>query len=1233
MKQKTKIIYSILILLSLICMFLPIAESYDNQAASLDETIETAKTRVDEKAEVILKQKESVIKNFDKEKIGIDVELEQLIADNEKTVSTLKKDIENLTKYADLATQTGALDAALGEEISALSEAIAAKKAALNQKLKDAEAAAKDLDKKMKEMSAAKSVEPIDENGNVLSWKDFHNSEYEKVPGVFAFDEELDKMYTDWKAIIDARWDDLEEMNGRNDLSETDEEKLKKNIERYQDVYETMVVALRYQAIVNDIRAERDAQSAEVDPIVAPLDDAFALISLANKQPIPYKKVKADNKTVVKDENGNDIPLNVLLEMEMAKAADAFAGRDDDAGEQFSQWKANLDQQLMDLNAKAVNTSLSDADKKQIENAKKNLDKNYQTMILVLREQLLINNPAPKTTDEDIAKQTAAVDAAYYQMKIGNELQARLAANQQAVIFEAQVANAEIVTVDEAGNAISMKAVLEAELMQYADAFASRAEGDKAQFEQWKATLDAQSAAMGEEAANEAYKAMIMILREQNYINPLVLQRNANTEKVDTLSKSLDKIYSKIKPAVNQHNEVLGLLEEQKVIAARPPIDSVVYTLMPIKFPIMDNYEIPKGKDIDNKNTEIRPVEARLAELTAFIDSVSEETIAANKEVVEAKTLELNNENEAMALLQAEFKAIQDEIALVKEGLPVKEDQYKGIEDSIADYKEKIATAKTQDTLLTDFDKIANTVAKIFAGEEVDFTAVIGSAKVLKDQISAQSIEDDAAQKQLEADLAEILKGNAEGDAKLAELNSQLEAKQKEIAEKEKVISGIQAELKTASDFVAATTEESMAVTNAEKADVETKLAALKEELAALQKKLTDHEAELANTSIKVNMQVAKESAGKSYPTVFSDYKIAIWVGFVLLVLALALVWIPGNKIISKFYTFAAFANLIAVLALCFVIMRLSAVPVAQPYTDPIIKSYVSIPLLLLPIAALLMHCSAVTNTKRSMIYTLCIALSILSLLPFWLMIVNATRNSQQIQSGVSLIPSTFLSNNWNILQAKNFDVLVGFKNSAIIAFGSTLLSVYFSALTAYGLTVYKFKGHKLLYAIILGIIMIPGQVVGTGFYMFMYQLDWVNSYWPLIIPSIAAASTVFFFKQYLEANFQVSLVEAARIDGAGEFYTYNKIVMPIMIPAMATMGIMAVIGSWNNYLTPLMLLSDPTMKTLPMMVKELRGDIYRTEFGSIYLGLTLTALPLMIVYFCFSKYIIAGVAVGGVKE
>lgn len=383
---------------------------------------------------------------------------------------------------------------------------------------------------------------------------------------------------------------------------------------------------------------------------------------------------------------------------------------------------------------------------------------------------------------------------------------------------------------------------------------------------------------------------------------------------------------------------------------------------------------------------------------------------------------------------------------------------------------------------------------------------------------------------------------------------------------------------------------------------------------------------------IQVNMQVVNEN-NAIYPTAFDDMYLFAKAGFVLLVLAAAFVLIPNGAPASRFYTYASFCNLIGTLMVAFAILRLRAIPVKLPYGNPIMNWTIAGLIMGLPCIALYVNCASVIGSKRSMIYVLCTTLCVLSLLPFWIMMVNATRNSQQIQSGATLIPSTFIGHNWGVLSLKNFSISTGFKNSAIIAFGSTILSVYFSALTAYGLTVYRFKGAKFLYSVILGILMIPGQVTATGFYMFMYKLGWTNSYLPLVIPSIAAASTVFFFKQYLEANFQISLVEAARIDGAGEFYTYNTIIMPIMVPAMATMGIMAVIGSWNNYLTPLMLLSDPTMKTLPMMVKELRGDIYRTEFGSIYLGLTLTALPLLIVYFCFSKYIIAGVAVGGVKE
>ncbi len=371
----------------------------------------------------------------------------------------------------------------------------------------------------------------------------------------------------------------------------------------------------------------------------------------------------------------------------------------------------------------------------------------------------------------------------------------------------------------------------------------------------------------------------------------------------------------------------------------------------------------------------------------------------------------------------------------------------------------------------------------------------------------------------------------------------------------------------------------------------------------------------------------------KLYDANFGGFYLCIWLAFFCLVATAALEIATGNKYSSKLYTIASFTNLIAIVLLVYTVIRVSAFPIKLPFSNAIISNMVMLPLLILPVITLFLNTFNQQGTKKAMVYVLCIFLCVLSILPFWIMIVNSTRSSQQIQQGVSLIPGSYFGYNWQVLQSKNFDLKTGFINSAIIAFGATILSVYFSALTAYGLTVYRFKGRNFAVAVVMGIIMIPAQITSTGFYIFMYQLGWVNSYLPLIIPAIAAASTVFFFKQYLEANFQISLVEAGRIDGAGEFRIYNTIIMPIMVPAMATMGIMSVIASWNDYLRPLMLLTNPNMKTLPMMVKELRGDIYRTEFGSIYLGLTMTALPLLLVYFAFSKYIIAGVALGGVKE
>lgn len=270
----------------------------------------------------------------------------------------------------------------------------------------------------------------------------------------------------------------------------------------------------------------------------------------------------------------------------------------------------------------------------------------------------------------------------------------------------------------------------------------------------------------------------------------------------------------------------------------------------------------------------------------------------------------------------------------------------------------------------------------------------------------------------------------------------------------------------------------------------------------------------------------------------------------------------------------------------------------------------------------------------KTIIYIVCIFLTLLSIFPFAIMVINATRSTPEIQqSALSLIPSTHLIHNYQILTGKSFEPLIGFFNSMIISTFATALNVYFSSLTAYALVAYSWKLRQPFFTFIMAIMMIPAQVTSIGFYQLMYRIGLTNNLLALILPSIAAPMTVFFMRQYLLGSLQIDIVNSARIDGAGEFHTFNRIIIPILKPAMATQAIFSFVQKWNDLFLPTILLTNREKYTMPIMVSLLKGDIYKTEFGSVYLGLTLTVLPLFIVYFFLSKYIIAGVALGGVKE
>jgi len=249
---------------------------------------------------------------------------------------------------------------------------------------------------------------------------------------------------------------------------------------------------------------------------------------------------------------------------------------------------------------------------------------------------------------------------------------------------------------------------------------------------------------------------------------------------------------------------------------------------------------------------------------------------------------------------------------------------------------------------------------------------------------------------------------------------------------------------------------------------------------------------------------------------------------------------------------------------------------------------------------------------------------------------VIIVKNGQKVKKGDTLAihnkPSN-VSYNWGILTGRGFQIFQGFGNSAFIAICTTVLSIYFSALTAYGLHVYRFKGRTALWTIILIIIMLPSTLSIIGFYQFMATLKLRDSYIPLIIPAIAAAGTVLFLRQYMMSVLSTDLIDAARIDGAGEYRIFNIIILPIMLPALAAQSIFTFVGSWNNFITPFVLLSSEKKYTLPMLVQNLRGNIYRTEYGAIYLGLAISLIPILIFYSLMSRFIISGITMGGLKE
>lgn len=271
---------------------------------------------------------------------------------------------------------------------------------------------------------------------------------------------------------------------------------------------------------------------------------------------------------------------------------------------------------------------------------------------------------------------------------------------------------------------------------------------------------------------------------------------------------------------------------------------------------------------------------------------------------------------------------------------------------------------------------------------------------------------------------------------------------------------------------------------------------------------------------------------------------------------------------------------------------------------------------------------------RRLVAYVVLIIISFFCLFWFYVLFINATRSHSELTTGFTAIPSTHLLENLKNILHGTLPIWSGMKNSLFIAIANAILSTYFSAMTAYAIHAYNFKAKKFMFTFILLIMTIPTQCNALGFIQLMDKMGLNDTFWPLIIPSIASPITFFYIKQYMDSALPLSLIEAARIDGSGEFHTFNTIVLPLLKPAIAVQAIFSFVASWNNYFTPSLILHSDNKKTLPILIAQLRGaDFLKFDMGQVYMMIAFSIFPVIIVYLILSKQIVQGVAVGSVKE
>ena len=267
----------------------------------------------------------------------------------------------------------------------------------------------------------------------------------------------------------------------------------------------------------------------------------------------------------------------------------------------------------------------------------------------------------------------------------------------------------------------------------------------------------------------------------------------------------------------------------------------------------------------------------------------------------------------------------------------------------------------------------------------------------------------------------------------------------------------------------------------------------------------------------------------------------------------------------------------------------------------------------------------------RAVIYVLLAATAVFMIFPFVWMLVSSLKPFEEIFAGKTFFPQRpTLDNYFSFFEQRNAARSIW--NSFYISTAATLLSLFLCAMGGYGFAKFRFPGRGLLLAFVIATLAIPfAAILVPLFVMMRNAFQWVDTPWPLIIPGAANAFGIFFMRQYM-LSIPDELLDAARVDGASEFRIFLRVVLPISMPAVISLGIIFFIASWNNFLWPLVILHSEENWTLPLTLRSLQGPPGRTPFDVLMAGSVVSTIPLLMVFLVLQRRLVAGIMSGSVK-